>query len=208
MFYDQTMDGVFRFGDIVRGFPRSTPVLAGPLLDDCTAPYKIEVQSSCLSVILTPCCSIDKGTLSLAPLCQILRSFYQDPWHREDLTRVNRKMPAEKSVPPHAWRDMLQDVMERELDLERDSWAFEDFFVYEQHDLLPEYILNVRGGDNPRTRFYMVDFKTAYRIDCAEIKRNQHPVEAKVLQLSRETRAELREKIAAYFERTPAEDQL
>ena len=121
---------------------------------------------------------------------------------------MNRKMPAEKSVPPHVWRDTPQDVKEREFDLERDSWAFEDFFVYEQHRLLPEYTLNIRGQENPQTRFHMVDFKTAYRVDCAKIKRDEHPVEAKVLQLSRETRAELREKIAAYFGRTPVEDQL
>jgi len=208
MFYEETMDEVFRFGDVVRGFARSTPILLAPLLNDFSAPYKVEVQSSCLSVVLTPCCSMDKGMLSLAPLHEILRSFYQNPWLVEDFTRVNRRMPAEKSVPPNNWRAIPENVKDQQFNLEQDDWAFADFFVYEQHPLLPEYTVHIRSGPNQKTRYYMVDFKTMYKIECAEIRRNDHPVEAKVLQLSKASRAQLREKIAAYFARTPAEDEV
>lgn len=209
MFYEHKIDKVFRFGDVVRGFASSTPILTAPLLNGGASPYKIEICSSPLSVILSPCCSIDKGILALVPLQRILPSFYQNPWWVEDFTRLNCKMPANKSVPPHRWEKMPLDVKERELDLEKDAYAYDDFFVYEENPLLPEYTMDIPNADNQQTRYYMIDFKTAYQINCDNIKRDkEHPIDAKLLQLSKKSRADLRDKIAAYFARIPAEDQV
>ncbi len=209
MFYERKIDKVFRFGDVVRGFASSTPILTEPLLNGDTSPYKIEVCSSRLSAILSPCCSIDKGILALAPLQSILPSFYQNPWWVEDFTRLNRKMPADKSVSPNTWATMPPYVKEKDFDLEEDGYAFDDFFVYEENLSLPEYTVNIPNADNQQTRYYMIDFKTAYRINCDKIKRGkEHPIDAKLLQLSKESRADLRNKIVAYFARIPVEDQV
>lgn len=211
MFYEreEPTDRLFRFGDVVRGFACCTPILKKPLLDTTSSLYQIEVCTSHFSAILSPCCSIDNEILLLAPLQALLPSFFQNPWLVGDFTRVNRKMPAEKSVPPHKWQSIPQDVKEREFDLENDAYAFDDFFVYKEHPLLPRYTVNMPNGPNQETGYYIVDFKTAYRTNCDQIRRNKpHPIEAKLLQLSKESRSDLREKIVAYFARVPFEDRI
>lgn len=209
MFYYSKIDVVFRFGDVVRGFACSTPVIENPVLDGHDFPFDLEVYSSRLSVVLSPCCSIDKGILSLAPLQELIPIFFKNPWWVEDFTCLNRPMPAERTIPPHKWKAMSQEIKERELDLENDAYAFDDFFIYQEHPLLPQYTVDLIGQPNQETGCYMVDFKTAYRINCDKIKRDkEHPIDAKLLQLSKESRADLRNKITAYFARIPVEDQV
>jgi hypothetical protein len=207
-FYENCQQ-VFRFGDVVKGFAQSTPILSKPLLEGNESLYHIEVSASHFSVILSPCCSIDNGMLALAPLKGIQPSFYQNPWLVEDFTRINRKMPADKSVPPHVWKAMPQNVKEEEFDLEKDGYAFDDFFVYAENPFLSKYILNIPKIGQKETGYYMIDFKTIYRINCDKIKRDKEPpIEAKLLQISKESRADLRNKISAYFARIPDGEQI
>ena len=57
------------------------------------------------------------------------------------------------------------------------------------------------------TKFYMIDFRNTYKLDCEKIvSPKDAPLEAKVLELSIEARADLRNKIAFYYGRTPQED--
>jgi len=208
-FYENKHDPVFRFGDVIKGFASSTPIIEHPLLTYDSLKYNIEVSTSHFSVVLSPCCSIDDGILTLAPLQKILPSFYQNPWLVEDFTRINRKMPAEKSVPPHKWASLSQEIKEKEFDLEKDGYAFDDFFIYAEHPSLPKYTVNLPRMENQLTGFYRLDFKTVYRINCDQIKRDKRqPTEAKLLQLSITSRSDLRNKISDYFARVPVEDQV
>jgi hypothetical protein len=53
----------------------------------------------------------------------------------------------------------------------------------------------------------MIDFRRMHKVECDRIANaKQAPLDTKILQLSVDTRAELREKLAAYFWRVPAED--
>jgi len=66
-----------------------------------------------------------------------------------------------------------------------------------------------RKGGPSETGYYMLDFRRICRIECNKVvKPEQAPLEPKVLQISIETRGELREKLAWYFGRIPKEDML
>lgn len=208
-FYEDEPDEVFRFGDVVRGFASSTPIIRDLLLDVNSVQYKIDVCSSSYCAVLSPCCSIGNEVLALVPLQHISQSLFKNPWLVDDFTRLNRKMSAENSVPPHVWKIMTQNVKEKNFDLDEDAYAFNDFFLYAANPLLPTYTVDIKGGGNQKTGCYMIDFKNAFRINCERIRRNkEHPVEGKVLQLTIDTRGALRDKIAAYFARVPEEDQI
>lgn len=89
---------------------------------------------------------------------------------------------------------------------EGDAYAFLDLFIYERHVLLPEYTVHRKEG-NVTTRYHMIDFKNSYKIDCDRINSPEDaPLNKKVLQLSIESRSELREKITKYYSRIPKED--
>jgi hypothetical protein len=55
----------------------------------------------------------------------------------------------------------------------------------------------------------MIDFRRICRIECNEIVTpEQAPLKTKVLQISIETRRELRDKLTWYFGRVPEEDMV
>lgn len=81
-------------------------------------------------------------------------------------------------------------------------------FIYEQNDLFPEYSIR-KNGKNITIRYYMIDFKNIYKIDCGTIKSpTQAPLESKCLQISKQARSELRDKISYYYARVPVEDMV
>lgn len=85
---------------------------------------------------------------------------------------------------------------------------FKELFVYAGHEILPKYSIHRKEGDI-ETNYYMIDFRNVSRVNCEKvITAENSPLEAKCLELSVETRAELREKVAAYFARIPKEDLL
>lgn len=202
MFYaDEKIDVSLRLGDVLVGLPICTPTIIDPDPRGGIPPFTIDARAPAYFAVLTPCCSIANCLLAVAPLREISPKFHQNPHFIEDFTRLNRPMPASKMVPPKVWDDMAQAVREQKFDLEKDGYAFTDFFVYAPHQLLAQYSLNKKGGA-VTTGHYMVDFKTVYQINWPKATSPDKAItEAKTLQLSIEARQDLRLKFAAFYSR-------
>ncbi|MDV0446814.1 hypothetical protein MsAg5_06710 [Methanosarcinaceae archaeon Ag5] len=80
-------------------------------------------------------------------------------------------------------------------------------FVYAGHDALPTYQLKYKDKELI-TNCYMVNFKDSIHVYSDEINRNnQNLNKCKHLELSVQTREELRNKISFFYSRIPDEDQ-
>ncbi|MBA7527594.1 hypothetical protein ES705_19770 [subsurface metagenome] len=211
MFYEDDLEDALRLGDVVRGYISTKPFLKEPFISSLSAgyTYKVDIELPEYSVVLTPCCSIENARLSLTPLIPVRSSFFRNPYLEEDLTRINRIMKAEESMPPDDWKE-LTDEVKSERDAEGLSYAVPPLFVYDENDLFKSYTLRSRT-----LRYYMIDFSNTYTISCPLIKRSEVVtkqetaiINSKVLQLSIRTRAELREKLSWYYFRPPKEDMI
>lgn len=203
MFYLEAsdMEATLRFGDVIQGFPICFPKIDIP---SHKYDFQITVSAPRYAVVLSPCCSIKDKVLAVAPLKQLENKLFVNQYLADDPTRINIKIPAEKSVPPSVWETM--DVGEKTNRMaEGDAYVFLDEFVYAPNDLLPQYTISRKGG-NIQTGFYVVDFRDSIKIACDRIERRYSPDAAKVLQLSVETRHLMRQKIVSFYERVPDED--
>ena len=207
MFYEKRPDKALRFGDVVRGFLASTPTLSEPLVDGANLGCQLEIEVVPYCAIMSPCCSIGGKLVCLAPLKQIRGAFYSNPHLTSDLTNVNRRMAPEHAVPPAAWEKMSPDER-RKREAEGYTYAFMECFVYAEHDLLRPYTVRRPKRIDIETRYYMVDFRDIFKVNCSAIvSQDNAPLSAKLLQLSVLARQELRDKIAYYFNRVPEEDK-
>lgn len=211
MFYESERESALRFGDVLAGFLTAVPVVDDPMLPDREGPeahaYSIDVNKPPFCVVLSPCCSIGRKRISLAPLIHVRSAFFKNEYLAEDLTRVNRRMEPHQTLPSHTWDRMSDDERARRLN-QGPGYAFLDTFVYEQHPLFPEYHVH-RQGQDLNTRYYMIQFGDAFRVNCDSVNPPEHaPLHAKQLQLSIQARSELRDKLAHYYARVPEEDQL
>ena len=77
-----------RFGDVLKGYIAVTPSIKGPILKVSTLNegYNIDVNLPIFSAVLSPCCSIGHATISLTPLIEVRKSFFDNPYFAEDLT--------------------------------------------------------------------------------------------------------------------------
>ena len=206
-YQDQPVDAL-RFGDVVRGFPLSAPHIERPGVTEPLREYRIDVSQPEFSVIMTPCCSIKGQTILLTPLLKINPLFYDNPYLEGDPLRLNRPMTPQQSVSPREWEKMNPEERSRRFDMSKPtSFAFGDLFIYAPHGLLPRYIADPKKG-RPETGYYMVDFRRTCRVQCATVTRQKSPVGAKVLQLTIDARAALRDKVAAFYARVPPEDEV
>jgi len=207
MFYAEKMSEALRFGDVLRGYFSTTPVIEEPALKEPIKRYNIDVDLPVFSVVMDPCCQIGHKTISLTPLIQIRPSFFGNPYLAEDLTRINRKMDPQQAVPPHAWAKMSSEEKRKRLEVGRE-YAFVSLFVYEKHGLLPEYTIHRKGKDI-EINYYMINFRDTHKLCCDKIiTPTEAPLESKVLELSLQTRSELREKVASYYASVPPEDKV
>ena len=207
MFYAKEADKALRFGDLLKGYFSTTPVIKEPVLGEPIKKYNIDVDFPAFSVIMDPCCQIGKKTISLTPLIPIRGSFFANPYLTGDLTRLNRKMEPQQAIPPHAWKRMTPEQRLERLAVGRE-YAFVSLFIYEKHDLLPKYTLHRPRGKYIETNYYMTNFRNIHKLCCDKINTPEDaPLESKVLQLSIETRKELREKVASYYGTPPPEDR-
>lgn len=208
MFYTANPSSALRFGDIVRGFVSATPNMMRPNISGVPekSAFSLDVSHSPFSVILSPCCSIGNKVISLAPLIRIQPSFLSNPYFAEDLTRVNREMNPEQTLPQDTWDNLPDFERQKRLAAGR-GYAVMDCFIFAAHDLLPLYELKPKGGEVVSINDYMVDFRQIYQVKCDKVNTAiDAPIDAKYLELSVSTRKELREKIANYYIRTPQED--
>jgi len=205
MFYESESSRALRFGDILPGFVFVEADISDP---SNQLSYKINVENPSFCVVMSPCCSIGKKVVSLTPLKKIRPSFFDNPYFEGDLTRINRRMKPEETVSPKIWDGFPPEEKAKRLK-EGESYAFEDVFIYEKHDLLPSYPLPSRGKHNTIiTNYYMIDFKDLCKINCDKINTAENsPYELKILELSAQTRNELRNKLGDFFRRIPLEDR-
>jgi hypothetical protein len=199
------VESSLRFGDVITGFQAVTPVLHKPGTEG--AELLIAISRPAYLAVMTPCCSIENKTISLAPLGPIRPGFLMNPHLVEDLTRLNREVPPLHQVPPQALEKM--DAVRREkLNVGGDAYIFMDCFIYAPHPLLRPYQLDRKGGAEMISA-YMIDFKAIFRVNCDLINRDADaPRGVKILQLTPIARGTLREKLAYYFVRVPDEDKL
>jgi len=204
MFYKQTMDDMLRFGDVLKGYTLAASNIEEPNL---SKNYKIDINLPSYCVVLSPCCSIGEKTISLSPLIKLRGSFFDNPYLKEDITRINREMEPQQSVSPQIWEKFPPEEKEKRLN-EGYAYAFVELFVYEKNDLFSRYTIN-RKNENIETNYYMIDFRNIYKLSCEKIKTPKDaPLESKCLQLSIPARSDLRAKIANYYARVPKEDEV
>jgi hypothetical protein len=77
-----------------------------------------------------------------------------------------------------------------------------DYFIYEKNDLFFPYDIDHKEAGKIPTKYYMVDFRTIFRVNCNKIiNPKQVPLQCKCLQLTVFARNQLREKMLYYFSR-------
>jgi hypothetical protein len=205
MFYTEKTSKTLRFGDILQGYCYTTAIIEKPVLDGHFSQYEISVDFPSFSALMSPCCQIERSTIALSPLIRIRNAFFENPYLSSDLTRINRRMMPQQSVPPKAWEAMKPEERQRR-EAKGFTYAFPYAFVFEKHSKLPEYTLNRQEG-NVTTGHYMVDFKDITKVSCNEIKTQKDvPLYSKILELSIGTRKELGDKLASYYGTLAPED--
>ena len=208
MFYDKHIDEALRLGDVVRGYVTCTPNIKKPLLSNEEARYAVDIAVPAYCAILTPCCSIGNKTVLLAPLIQVRGALFDNPYFAKDLTNINRRMEPKQTVAPEVWEHLPPEEQQRRLQ-EGNAFAFLESFVYERNELFPKYTLHRKAGNIDDINYYMIDFRDTSKLCCSKIvSPGDAPIESKCLQLSVQTRQELRHKISYYFATVPEEDRV
>jgi len=205
MFFQEEIQKELRFGDVLKGYILTSSNIVEP---NFYSDFKIDVKLPDFCVVLSPCCSIGNKIISLSPLIQVYSGFFDNPYLKEDLTRINREMESEQSVPPHVWEGFPPEEKERRLKTGK-TLASVELFIYKENELFPEYTVPRRDEEDFKTRYYMIDFRNIYNLNCEKIVNTKDfPLESKCLQLTIDTRSELRYKIANYYSRVPKEDKI
>lgn len=205
MFYEEKVDKILRFGDVITNIVEYTPII-----DDLTynrsRPYFIECKMNQYYVVMSPCCSIENNILSVTPLLQLNPSLIKNSYLCDDFTRLNVEMDPRNSVPSESWEKMGVEKQNQLLAMEQ-SYAFLNLFIYKKDIKLKPYVLKTKSN-SIETGFYMIDFKNIFYISSKEIQRGKDLSFIKILQLSIDTRKELRDKLTHYFSRVPDEDKI
>ena len=104
MFYSpEDKNGSFlRFGDVIAGFFHLTPSFND--LPHNSKDYSVKFEKKDYFVVLTPCCSIKDSKITLVPLKKVDIRIFSNSYLVEDLLRVNKPIPPEKSVSPEVWK--------------------------------------------------------------------------------------------------------
>jgi hypothetical protein len=218
MFYSTNLDNFLRFGDVVRGYVTSRPIIKRPFSSvnidesydyDKQIDYDLDIDIPAYSVIITPCCSIEDGMVSITPLTKLKPFYFKNPNFVNDFTIINRPIDPQLAFMPTKWEQ--KTIEEKQSITEKAKgkpYTELSIFIYGPNGSLKPYTL--KGNT---VSHYMIDFRNITTIRCQMIKRPEDltPDEApliasKVLQLSEITRKELREKISFYYGRSPEED--
>lgn len=203
VFYEKKMDNALRFGDVLHGYILASPNIKAPNKIDN---YNIDINLPSFCVVLSPCCSIGNRMISLSPLIKLEKNFFNNPYLAEDMTRINREMNPEQTLPPLVWEKLLPEEKQKRL-ARGTGYAFVELFIYDRNEYFTSYNLGKEGGIE--TNYHMIDFRNIHKICCEKIINPQNaPLETKVLQLSIQARAELRDKISFYYGRVPDEDKI
>lgn len=202
MFYQAEMDEALRLGDVVKGYIFATPNIKQPVIDNQINGFNIEINHPPLSVVVSPCCSVEQKAVLLTPLIHVFGNFYTNPFFAEDLTRINRTMTPQQAMAPMVWERLPDEEKLKRIQVGV-TYALVDHFIYSAHLSLPTYTINRRDG-NISTNYYMIDFRNITRVSSEKVLSQ---CGSKCIQLSIQTRSELRDKIANFYQRKPDEDK-
>lgn len=212
MSYTQNPNDVLRLGDVLTGYVSSVPLLKEPSSDNKHIDYSLDLSMPAYSVVLSPCCSIGNATLTLVPLEQVNKKLFANPYFVEDLTRINKPVPPELAIPPDEWDKLSEEAKDSKRNVGK-SYTFAELFIYLSHGLLLPYEITYRKNIFP-IGHYMIDFQKIFRVRCELVRSsNSNPtdqklLDSKILQLSVDSRDDLRKKLAWYFGREPIEDRI
>jgi hypothetical protein len=227
MFYSGVIGENLRFGDVVTGYVSVTAKIKKPFGN-----ASIDIQIPQYSVVLDPCCDIGNGLISLSPLEEITvnPAFYENPTLQANLTLINIVGMPQTFFSPSSWNKLSNEKKTSALTAIPD-YGWSSYFAYEGNPVFPEYVIEkpvrfVEVKDSATnlpiyeakkepltvvTRYRVVNFKNIYRVSCESIVKTERLNDRSilgsiVLQLSKETRNILREKMAYYYSRIPLED--
>lgn len=201
-FYSDNPEACLLLGDVVVGFQSIVPQLHAP--SNAVCELQISVTRPAYFAVMTPCCSIGNKQISLAPLVPIRWPFLQNPYFSEDLTRINSPVPPDKILPPAEFAKKSEAEQQRMLE-KGPAYALNDCFIYAETEHLVRYEAPGKGG-KIESGFYLLEFGSAFRMNCQQVIREKAPDNVKYLELSVETRSQLRQKLQHYFGRVPDED--
>jgi len=210
LFYSKENSKVFRLGDIVKNFLTIVPIMKNAATDIKGLNCEIRLYYS-YHAILTPCCSIEQGFIMLAPLEKVRPGLFKNKYTLKNLTIINKKMPESYVYKDSEWAELSLEAQE-EIIAKSDDYQYYDFFVFAEHDSLPPYPLKLGPGEKVETRFYLVDFRKAFRVKCDKIQRIEEPDklppesellsfvrEVKLLELSESARVDFKGKLAHFY---------
>lgn len=190
MFYEKSLENVFRFGDVIKSFVFFSPEIVK--LKKMEFNFKISIPQFC--VVLSPCCSISDGLLTLTPLKEVHSKFFKNPNFVKNLDLINIKIDAEKAIPPNEWNNLKQE--DKQIKSSGGlSYAWVELFIYKGNDALPYYKIKSHEIND-----YMIDFRKIIHVKC-ELTDEEIVSSTKCLQLTTNTRIQLRDKIAGYYSR-------
>jgi len=213
MFYQEEFTpNKLRFGDVIEGYVESLPQLQEPLLDSNRNNYLYNIESlfPTFSVIMTPCCNIERKIIALTPLFQIPPELFKNPYFYDDFTILNEEIEPDKLFPPEVWENKFDEDERQRRMSEGKTYGFKYFFFYEATDLFLKYKIEYKGEEY-YTNFYVIDFRHIYPLRCEGITHSKIDdiiLKSKCLELTPFTRKILREKLAFYFGRPAEEDEI
>lgn len=201
-FYSSVPTKQLRFGDVIQ-WGISTPAYIDNKKFNSISDFSVNIKFSNLSVIMTPCCTIPKQSkVSLAPLIPVKPSLFDNEYFFEDLTRINREVEPQNSIPALGLRTM-PDEKRAEFLSRGKGYTNLNLFVYEANDFFPIY----KNSNNIESNYYMIDFLD---INMVEYSGHSPPenflTNNKCLELTNNTRNELRTKLNFYYGRIPTEE--
>jgi hypothetical protein len=230
MFYRDSIENRLRFGDVLKGYLSTAPNFVKPFGEKAREPYRIDVSIPDFSIVVDPCCDIGGGTLSLTPLIHVKATLWDTPSLLKDITRINRKAMPKDLMHPEQWNKWQDSEKIAAMNAIPD-YGHKTYFAYEANNLFNEYTVTrptryeevvdpitklpkykrLQRQKTFITRYYMINFKNIYHVNCEKVfdqgkAIDQSILDSIALQLSIETRNELRDKMAAYFGERPDED--
>lgn len=204
MFYNSKPGNELRFGDVLEGFLLYTPTINSPI-KEMKGSYTIDIEMPQHCVILTPCCSIKDGFITITPLQRIKKDILNNENFIQKPELLNYEIEPSLARSKKDLESLDQNNLEEYLSQPK-AYSHYECFLYPGHDLLPVYMEKTKEGV-VNTNAYMIDFRCTYRINNKYITRKNRILEnSKVLELSISARDSLRNKMAHFFGRVPDED--
>jgi len=115
-------------------------------------------------------------------------------------------MKPQDAVPPKGWETMSSEEQEKRL-REGITYGFVSQFIYAPAPQLPEYYVD--SQKKRKTGYYMINFRNMNKINCKTINTPEDsPLDSKILELTIDTRKELREKMKSFFGAVAEEDKV